>query len=421
MVMQQRHPRARLVVAEARGHQTAGRPHPIDAVLAVPDHRDLVLDPLQHPYDRPLVRGLDHPSGLLIPQRPQEVDRRLRPEHEVDTGDRHPASESAGLERLLRGGALGEQFGLDPVRVRVSAPLAEEAPQLRLGDFLSRRESEHCQAAAHPSPGRNTGPLLSLAQRRAGQAPAVTDDGLAQEVAVHLTGSDDPDIHCHGDHATRLWPTRKGRSARRPAGREQRPNFLLRCPSAGKRRRAERECHRSPSALTPRPGQHHPAPLSSIQHHGTNTAYSSPRGLRRTARGRPVPTFETLPRFTTDLQHLAPAQRRRFRRVVLEAFVPDLPTGRQFRPGLREAREFAESWMPCALNRNVVAALGGIGVRVRWCAGLMLAVVVGQVSTKPGPCPSYRPALALPTAAPVRHLPQLRCAESTTGARRSQW
>jgi hypothetical protein len=51
-----------------------------------------------------------------------------------------------------------------------------------------------------------------------------------------------------------------------------------------------------------------------------------------------VPTFETRPRFTTDLQHLTPAQRRRFRRVVLDAFVPDLRTGRQFRPGLRIKR-----------------------------------------------------------------------------------
>ncbi|MFH9818396.1 hypothetical protein [Streptomyces sp. NPDC017230] len=51
-----------------------------------------------------------------------------------------------------------------------------------------------------------------------------------------------------------------------------------------------------------------------------------------------MPTFETLPRFTADLQHLTPAQRRRFRRVVREAFVPDLRTGRQFRPGLRIKR-----------------------------------------------------------------------------------
>ncbi|GGZ18150.1 hypothetical protein [Streptomyces nitrosporeus] len=48
-----------------------------------------------------------------------------------------------------------------------------------------------------------------------------------------------------------------------------------------------------------------------------------------------MPTFETLPRFTADLQHLTPAQRRRFRRVVLDAFVHDLRTGRHFRPGLR--------------------------------------------------------------------------------------
>ncbi|MFF2557991.1 hypothetical protein ACFVUS_43865, partial [Nocardia sp. NPDC058058] len=52
-----------------------------------------------------------------------------------------------------------------------------------------------------------------------------------------------------------------------------------------------------------------------------------------------MPTFETLPRFTTDLQHLTPAQRRRFRRVVLGAFVPDLRSpGCQFRPGLRVKR-----------------------------------------------------------------------------------
>ncbi|MFF8505931.1 hypothetical protein ACF07L_35560 [Streptomyces anulatus] len=48
-----------------------------------------------------------------------------------------------------------------------------------------------------------------------------------------------------------------------------------------------------------------------------------------------MPTFETLPRFTADLQRLTPAQRHRFHRVVLDAFVPDLRTGRPFRPGLR--------------------------------------------------------------------------------------
>ncbi|MFE3249821.1 hypothetical protein [Streptomyces sp. NPDC059209] len=47
-----------------------------------------------------------------------------------------------------------------------------------------------------------------------------------------------------------------------------------------------------------------------------------------------MPTFETLPRFTTVLHRLTPAQRRRFRRVVLDAFVSDLRTG-LFRPGSR--------------------------------------------------------------------------------------
>lgn len=57
-----------------------------------------------------------------------------------------------------------------------------------------------------------------------------------------------------------------------------------------------------------------------------------------------MPTYEALPRFATDLDRLSPAQRRRFRRAVLDAFVPDLRTGRPFHPGLREAREFADSW-----------------------------------------------------------------------------
>ncbi|MFE1473525.1 hypothetical protein ACFW6N_06710 [Streptomyces cyaneofuscatus] len=50
-----------------------------------------------------------------------------------------------------------------------------------------------------------------------------------------------------------------------------------------------------------------------------------------------MPTYETLPRFTRDLEHLTPDQHRRFRRTVA-AFVADLRTGRQFRPGLRVKR-----------------------------------------------------------------------------------
>ncbi|MFH8533503.1 hypothetical protein ACH4GE_34395 [Streptomyces tendae] len=48
-----------------------------------------------------------------------------------------------------------------------------------------------------------------------------------------------------------------------------------------------------------------------------------------------MPTFETLPRFAADLQHLTPAQHQGFRRVVLDAFVPDLRTGRQICSGLQ--------------------------------------------------------------------------------------
>ncbi|WP_329028091.1 hypothetical protein [Streptomyces sp. NBC_00690] len=47
-----------------------------------------------------------------------------------------------------------------------------------------------------------------------------------------------------------------------------------------------------------------------------------------------MPTYETLPRFTTDLNRLTPEQRHRFRQTV-NAFVHDLRTGRGFRPGLR--------------------------------------------------------------------------------------
>ncbi|MFG2097183.1 hypothetical protein [Streptomyces sp. NPDC048612] len=47
-----------------------------------------------------------------------------------------------------------------------------------------------------------------------------------------------------------------------------------------------------------------------------------------------MPTFETLPRFTTDLQRLTPEQRHAFR-VAVTAFVDDLRTGGPFRAGLR--------------------------------------------------------------------------------------
>ena len=49
-----------------------------------------------------------------------------------------------------------------------------------------------------------------------------------------------------------------------------------------------------------------------------------------------MPTFETLPRFEKDWKDLTPQQRDAFRKVVKEAFVPDLMApDRPFRPGLR--------------------------------------------------------------------------------------
>ena len=50
-----------------------------------------------------------------------------------------------------------------------------------------------------------------------------------------------------------------------------------------------------------------------------------------------MPTYEALPRFTTDLARLTPEQRRRFRRTVA-AFVEDLRAGGRFRSGLRVKR-----------------------------------------------------------------------------------
>lgn len=50
-----------------------------------------------------------------------------------------------------------------------------------------------------------------------------------------------------------------------------------------------------------------------------------------------MPTYETLPRFTTDLNRLTPEQRRKFRETVA-AFVHDLRAGDAFRAGLRIKR-----------------------------------------------------------------------------------
>jgi len=49
-----------------------------------------------------------------------------------------------------------------------------------------------------------------------------------------------------------------------------------------------------------------------------------------------MPTFETLPRFERDWKKLTAQQQATFRKVVSDAFVPDLMApDRPFRPGLR--------------------------------------------------------------------------------------
>ena len=49
-----------------------------------------------------------------------------------------------------------------------------------------------------------------------------------------------------------------------------------------------------------------------------------------------MPAFETLPRFERDWKNLTAQQQATFRKVITDAFVPDLAApDRRFRPGLR--------------------------------------------------------------------------------------
>lgn len=50
-----------------------------------------------------------------------------------------------------------------------------------------------------------------------------------------------------------------------------------------------------------------------------------------------MPTYQSTPRFVRDLEKLDPEQRKRFRRVLVEQFIPALRTGR-FPGGLRVKR-----------------------------------------------------------------------------------
>jgi hypothetical protein len=49
-----------------------------------------------------------------------------------------------------------------------------------------------------------------------------------------------------------------------------------------------------------------------------------------------MPTFETLPRFERDWKSLSAQQKAAFRKIITEAYVPDLAApDRPFRPGFR--------------------------------------------------------------------------------------
>lgn len=77
-----------------------------------------------------------------------------------------------------------------------------------------------------------------------------------------------------------------------------------------------------------------------------------------------MPTYEALPRFTTDHHRLTPAQRRAFRQAV-SAFVDDLHAGRPFRASLREARGFPKSRSRSTPNRDATSLSSAVVVRVR--------------------------------------------------------
>jgi hypothetical protein len=142
---------------------------------------------------------------------------------------------------------------------------------------------------------------------------------------------------------------------------EQRPSSLLRCPSGGKRLRSASQCHRSCGS----PSLHHRQPPhkpdNTNEHQGTrttnklrptrtNTHQPPAPPVRRAARRTPCPPSRRSPfDRRPPAPHPRPAPTLPPRRPG--AFVPDPHTG-LFRPGLLEAREFAESWSWKSRNRT---------------------------------------------------------------------
>lgn len=162
------------------------------------------------------------------------------------------------------------------------------------------RESEHGKSPAHPSPNRDTSLLLIGAQRRARRAAAVADNGLTEVVALHLTGPDDPDVHCHTrprhtaltckkrpiSSTSRQAGTAAERSSPVPAGRDEPPGRTRMSSLSGMPRITTRT---APASTT----EHHHAPRNEHRLHQppapTGVFAASDAFVPRPPHRRPVP------------------------------------------------------------------------------------------------------------------------------------
>lgn len=143
--------------------------------------------------------------------------------------------------------------GADDVNTK-PAPATANAADTATGLATTHGKHRCSTRTARPRPTHRPAGIPSRFQRldqgRTGRSAAVTDNDVAQ-VAVHLLGGDQRDIHHVGATPHRSERARKGRSAVCPATREQRPTFLstpgvtsCRCPRSPVCR--WRPCRRGP-------------------------------------------------------------------------------------------------------------------------------------------------------------------------------
>ncbi|GGR59741.1 hypothetical protein GCM10010236_10600 [Streptomyces eurythermus] len=149
------------------------------------------LQPAQHGGDG----QLDDPARLVVSQRPQHDQGRLRPEGEVEGEQRDllarldlldPLPEHGLASCRGRVGAVVQKATLDAVGVRVPA-LPEDQLQLPLGHLRARGQSELGQTGPPPPPGRKAGHLLGVPQRLAGRTAAVPERDSAHVVSPRIT------------------------------------------------------------------------------------------------------------------------------------------------------------------------------------------------------------------------------------------